>query len=206
MTEPQDPVRQQLAEARRNQILDGAARVFAEKGYHNATNKDIAEAAGVSYGMIYHYFANKADLLIGILNRLDEMELRADQLEAALALDFPTALAVFMGRHVKQYQPNLELFKAILPEVLVNPELRALYYQQNVLPTQQMLTAHLQARIERGELRPVNAERVAHLLQQLLLGGMLLHLLGEPVPEDGVNGSLSEVVEVLLKGLTPPDK
>ncbi|RME60710.1 TetR/AcrR family transcriptional regulator, partial [Candidatus Parcubacteria bacterium] len=40
-----DP-REQLVEARRKQILFGAARVFTEKGFHKATTKDIARAAG----------------------------------------------------------------------------------------------------------------------------------------------------------------
>ena len=57
-----DPIREQLIEARRNQILDAAAAVFAEKGFHRATTKEIAKTAGVSEGTIYNYFASKADL------------------------------------------------------------------------------------------------------------------------------------------------
>ncbi len=51
-------------ERRRQQIIDGALVVFAEKGFEKATNQDIAEAAGIgSPGLIYHYFESKADLL-----------------------------------------------------------------------------------------------------------------------------------------------
>ena len=45
-------IRKQLAEARRNLILDGASMVFAEKGFHRTTTKDIAAAAGVVEGTI----------------------------------------------------------------------------------------------------------------------------------------------------------
>ena len=49
---------------RRQQIIDGALTVFAEKGFDKATNQEIAEAAGIgSAGLIYHYFESKADLL-----------------------------------------------------------------------------------------------------------------------------------------------
>lgn len=195
-----DPIRQQLVDARRQQILEGAARVLAEKGFHNATNKDIAEAAGVAYGTIYNYFTNKADLLIGILNRLDEMDIRAEQMEAALQLSFHDALLAFLRRHQEQYLPNMEMFKAILPEVLVNPELRALYYQQNVVPTQQMFEAQLETRMERGELRQVDGPMVARILMQLLLGGMLMQLLGNKPPEAGDNG-MDKLADLLLNGL-----
>ena len=68
----EDPVdfKEQMAEARRMQILMGASQVFAEKGYHQATTKEIAKAAGVSEGTIYNYFANKRELLVELPNCL----------------------------------------------------------------------------------------------------------------------------------------
>ena len=52
MSETQDPIRRQLIEARRNQVLDAAAEAFAEKGFHRATTKDIAGKAGIAEGTI----------------------------------------------------------------------------------------------------------------------------------------------------------
>ena len=53
---------------RRNQILEAALRVFGTKGFHKATNKDIAEAAGgISPGLIYWYFKDKEDLFLSII-------------------------------------------------------------------------------------------------------------------------------------------
>ncbi|NJK79093.1 MAG: TetR/AcrR family transcriptional regulator [Chloroflexaceae bacterium] len=53
---------------RRQQIIEGALRVFADKGFEKATNKDIAQAAGIgSPGLIYHYFADKDDLFQRVL-------------------------------------------------------------------------------------------------------------------------------------------
>ena len=75
-----DPIQQQLIAARRNQILDAAARVFAEKGFHLATTKDIAKQAGISEGTIYNYFDNKMALLFGILERMKATALQDEDL------------------------------------------------------------------------------------------------------------------------------
>ena len=48
---------------RRRQILDAAVKVFARSGFHGARVGDIAEEAGVAYGLVYHYFKSKEDLL-----------------------------------------------------------------------------------------------------------------------------------------------
>ena len=51
------------SEEKRRQILDAAVRTFAEKGYHATRVGDIAEEAGVAYGLVYHYFPSKEDIL-----------------------------------------------------------------------------------------------------------------------------------------------
>ncbi|HEY6003083.1 MAG TPA: TetR/AcrR family transcriptional regulator [Anaeromyxobacter sp.] len=48
---------------KRRAILHAAVRVFAEKGYHGCRIADVARAAGVAYGLVYHYFQNKEELL-----------------------------------------------------------------------------------------------------------------------------------------------
>ena len=48
-------------------ILDAACRVFREKGFHQARITDIAQTAGISYGLVYHYFKSKSDLFDAIL-------------------------------------------------------------------------------------------------------------------------------------------
>jgi len=49
-------------EEAKSRILDVANKVFAEKGYHEATMDDIAKRLGVSKGAIYLYFSSKEDL------------------------------------------------------------------------------------------------------------------------------------------------
>jgi TetR/AcrR family fatty acid metabolism transcriptional regulator len=48
---------------RRRQILDAAVRVFARQGYHACRVSDIADEAGVAYGLVYHYFRSKEEVM-----------------------------------------------------------------------------------------------------------------------------------------------
>jgi len=49
--------------SRRGELLAAAVRVFARKGYHTCRVSDIADEAGVSHGLVYHYFASKGEVL-----------------------------------------------------------------------------------------------------------------------------------------------
>src|SRR3954465_10843785 len=68
-----DPVR------RREQILDAANVLFAERAYDDVSIEDVARAAGVTRGLVHHYFGGRKDVYIGLLERLGaqrEAELR----------------------------------------------------------------------------------------------------------------------------------
>jgi TetR/AcrR family fatty acid metabolism transcriptional regulator len=80
MNESHNSIQELVIQARRTQILDAATRVFAEKGFHHATIKDIARVAGIADGTIYTYFSSKTDVMLGILNRLNETTEREQQL------------------------------------------------------------------------------------------------------------------------------
>ena len=57
-----------LKDDRRKQILRAAVKVFAEKGYHGCRISDVAEEAGVAYGLVYHYYGNKDGLLAAVFD------------------------------------------------------------------------------------------------------------------------------------------
>ncbi len=64
------------AETRRAQILDAAMACFAEHGYHETSIDEIAAHVGLSKGAIYHHFAGKRDILIGLFEVWSEQLLR----------------------------------------------------------------------------------------------------------------------------------
>jgi AcrR family transcriptional regulator len=179
MPNTDDPVTAQLIALRRAQILEAATRVFAEKGFHRATTKDIARAAGIAEGTIYTYFASKTDLLLGILNRLNETEQRAEHFTAGSEWDFRTFLITYLHRRLATIWPNTEVFRAVLPELLVNSDLREKYFQQVIEPTILVAEQYFQMQIEQGQMRAVNVPLTVRTIAGMVLGLLILQLLGD---------------------------
>ncbi|HTF32539.1 MAG TPA: TetR/AcrR family transcriptional regulator [Myxococcota bacterium] len=84
-----------LARVRRDKralILDAAIKVFARKGYHGCRVSDIAREADIAYGLVYHYFTNKEEILrtifeerwSGFLELVDEIAARDTSVEDKL--------------------------------------------------------------------------------------------------------------------------
>lgn len=59
-----------LIELRRQQIVNGALKLFKEKGFHRATTREIAKAAGFSIGTLYEYIRTKEDVLYLVCNSI----------------------------------------------------------------------------------------------------------------------------------------
>src|SRR5439155_19886963 len=156
MADTRDPIQEMLIAARRNQILDAATKVFAEKGFHRATIKDIARHAGIADGTIYTYFASKTDVLLAILNRLNETTEREQQFAEGSEQDIRSFFLAYLRQSMALLWPNAEVFRAVLPEMLVNSELRDLYYQQVLVPTFAIGERFFQPLIELGEFRQID--------------------------------------------------
>ena len=67
-----DTVRSRQKERREADILSASIRVMAAKGYHQTRISDIAQEAGVAYGLVYHYFGSKEKILRAILENIWE--------------------------------------------------------------------------------------------------------------------------------------
>jgi AcrR family transcriptional regulator len=102
---------------KRRQILDAAIRVFAQRGFTQCRVSDIAEEAGVAYGLVYHYFGSKDAVLDTLfLERWDVMvELIGDiDRQQIPARDKLHAIASFI---VDSYRHDPDLMKVIIVEV-----------------------------------------------------------------------------------------
>jgi AcrR family transcriptional regulator len=174
-----DPIREQLLEARRSQILDAAAAVFAEKGFHRATTKEIAGTAGVSEGTIYNYFDTKFDLLIGLISRLAVIEQLPDELLGGLQGDVRSFFVATFAHRLGRIEQAGELLKAILPQVFVNPDLREQFHHKYVQHIALMLEQYVQAQIELGRIRPVDVPLAVRILQGMFVGLLVMRILGD---------------------------
>ena len=102
---------------KRRIILDAAVRVFARRGFNGCRVSDIADEAGVAYGLVYHYFRSKDEVLDTLfLERWNVMldvirELDAQDVAAREKLHAITSFIVDSYRH------DPELMKVIIVEV-----------------------------------------------------------------------------------------
>ena len=102
---------------KRRLILDGAVRVFARQGFHTCRVSDIADEAGVAYGLVYHYFQSKDEVLDTLFVERWELLLAtiADiDAQPIPARDKLHAIASFM---IDSYRHDPELMKVIIIEV-----------------------------------------------------------------------------------------
>jgi AcrR family transcriptional regulator len=203
MADTNDPIQELVAAARRNQILDAATKVFAEKGFHRATIKEIARVAGIADGTIYTYFASKADVLLGILNRLNESTEREQQLLPQSEQDMRAFFTSYLRQRMSLLWPNAEVFQAILPEMLANEELRALYFQQVIAPTFNIAENYFQAQSAAGQLPGIDVPLTVRAIAGMTFGLLTLQLLGDEVIAERWQ-ELPEVLTTLLfDGLQP---
>ncbi|HOO56433.1 MAG TPA: TetR/AcrR family transcriptional regulator [bacterium] len=68
---------------RRKQIFKGAVKVFAEKGFHAATTREIADAAGLAKGTLYEYVEDKEEILYLVIQ--EAMEMVKHEIETSIA-------------------------------------------------------------------------------------------------------------------------
>jgi TetR/AcrR family transcriptional regulator, fatty acid metabolism regulator protein len=102
---------------KRRQILDAAIRVFARQGFHATRVSDIADEAGVAYGLVYHYFKSKDEVLNELF--LERWSLLLAAIEEADRIGGTPreklgAVATFI---FESYRHDPELMKVIIVEV-----------------------------------------------------------------------------------------
>ena len=85
---------------RRQQILDTAAELFAERGFHGVSVHDIGAACGISGPALYKHFDGKAELLAASLTDISETLLKEGSARAAAASAPGEALAALIEWHV----------------------------------------------------------------------------------------------------------
>lgn len=102
---------------KRRLILDAAVRVFARQGFHTCRVSDIADEAGVAYGLVYHYFPSKETILDTLF--LERWNLMLATIEDARAADLTPReklqrIASFI---VESYRHDPDVMKVIVVEV-----------------------------------------------------------------------------------------
>jgi len=157
-------------EDRREQIMDAALRVFARKGFDRASNKDIAREAGITPGLIYHYFASKDALLQATIQARSPVQTVRTLPAEIWELPPEKALRLVLTELLKTVEDEkfLQLLRVYLSELLHNPKASMLgmpAIQEGI----KFLEDYLRAKMKRREIRKTDPALTA----QLILGSIM---------------------------------
>ena len=102
---------------KRRMILDAAVRVFARQGFHHCRVSDVADEAGVAYGLVYHYFDSKEEILNTLF--LERWQIMLDAIGEIDSRDLPSRdkLRSVAGFIIDSYRHDPDLMKVIIVEV-----------------------------------------------------------------------------------------
>ncbi|HWX96802.1 MAG TPA: TetR/AcrR family transcriptional regulator [Solirubrobacteraceae bacterium] len=102
---------------KRRLILDAAVRVFARQGFHACRVSDIADEAGVAYGLVYHYFASKDEVLDTLFLERWNVMLELIRDVDSKPLPVREKLGAITSFIVDSYAHDPDLMKVIIVEV-----------------------------------------------------------------------------------------
>jgi AcrR family transcriptional regulator len=195
-----------VVEDRREQIAEAAMRVFARKGFMRATNKDIAREAGITTGLIYHYFDSKEALLKAIVEMRSPAQLVYSLSPEVLALPAEVMLRSLLLRmlNVVEGEDFVQLLRVFLPEAIHDPGLAAAGLPSHLEATK-FLEGYLGAKMESGELRSADLAMAAQALMSGIMGFVLRRqILHDPsalqyTREEIVDGIVGTVFHGLLQ-------
>ena len=199
-------LRTEAREIRRLQILDGALRAFAERGYSQASNKDIAVAAGIkSAGLIYHYFENKEDLLRAVIEQYAppvQLLAREDEI---MAMTPPDALVEIGRAYLRALKDDrfADCMRVFVAEALRSTEFAAMFREIGPMRIWRLIARYLQKQMDLGVLRRADPATAA----LCFIGPLTTYLLSRVVlriPEAAVvdaDGLLATSVDAFLNGM-----
>jgi TetR/AcrR family fatty acid metabolism transcriptional regulator len=186
---------------KRRLILDAAVRVFARKGFHTCRVGDIAEEAGVSHGLLYHYFGSKDELLETVFR-----ETWKEVLDAIAVVEGSGEPAREQLRQVAKillrgWQNQPERTTVIMREIARTPELQRLI--ADLTKPREAVERIIRDGQERGEFRRDVDARLASTvfyggIDEILTGWVLGQL---PDGDDDVARAERTVVDVVSLGL-----
>jgi AcrR family transcriptional regulator len=196
-------VSQEYFDARREEILGAAARLFARKGISGATMAEIAKEADLSAGAIYRYFSSKEDLLRAVF---DDAVTRNQQMfaEASRTAGSPTAALIQIGRANWIGPTDRDDFICDLQMELSaaqDPDVFGIDLRQSRDEVKRLLQQLVEEAIEQGELdASIDPEQLAVLLLACTSGIKMQKLsLGEEFDTEGAFNLLVRMV----RGLAP---
>lgn len=183
-------------EDRKEQLLDVATHLFAKYGLEGTTTKDIAKAAGVSPGLLYHYYASKEELLLSVVKRFSESESFSQRLQSYFELPVEDGLARIVTELGEGMRRNKEVFWIIMRAAAIFPTVGQTLREQRS-QDRSGLVRYFETKMDQGELRPLDPQATASLLIHVVMMNY--------ITEEESDFKVEEFVDSLLYGIKKRD-
>jgi TetR/AcrR family transcriptional regulator, fatty acid metabolism regulator protein len=193
---------------KRRQILDAAVHVFARQGFHSCRVSDIADEAGVAYGLVYHYFNSKEEVLNELFTERWSLLLAAIKETDEEPLAPREKLARVASFIIDSYSHDPDLMKVIVVEVTRAANSFGRTHLPEINRAYEMIAkivADAQASGQfRDDVDPQFASMWFYGAIEQLLSGWVFELI--PATDGDFERAKQMVVETLCGGLAVPGR
>jgi TetR/AcrR family transcriptional regulator, fatty acid metabolism regulator protein len=188
---------------KRRVILDAAVRVFARQGFHTCRVSDIADEARVAYGLVYHYFSSKEEILDTLFLERWELMLEAISQADAEQPTAPEKLCAIAAFIVDSYRYDPELMKVIIVEVTRAANTFGRTHLAKIREAYDRITEI----VERGQADGVFRAEIDPGFAALAFYGLIEQVLtrwifeSEPIDEERLERAKTLIVDTICRGL-----
>jgi TetR/AcrR family transcriptional regulator, fatty acid metabolism regulator protein len=189
-------------EDKRALIRGAAVRAFARRGYHACRVSDIAEEAGVAYGLVYHYFGSKEAVLEAVFRETWQAMLDAIEAVEALGEPAPEQMRKVAAIVLRTWRNDPDLVRVMVREVARSPHLQEQVDEigRGFATIQRVIESGQATGVFRADLDPRLASWIFYGgLEEILTGWVLGQL---PDGDEEVARAERTIVDVVCGGLS----
>jgi len=185
----------------RERIIQGAAQVFAQKGYDGATTREIAEVAGVNEVTLFRHFGTKKNLFLAMIDQRSPLRSVKEALETQLTGDYRQDLLAIGNQYMATM---LERRKEILMSLCAAEQLPEMREVTAQMPAQlrQVLGEYLQRHIASGSVRQMNPQMAAQAFFGMLFAFAISQGLLQDAPAAQIppQTAVEQFVDIFVQG------
>ncbi len=189
--------------SRKDRVMDVALRIFAEKGFQNATISEISRAAGCSEATIYEYFGTKEDLLFAIPEKISRESIQETDRALTYIKGAEGRMRALLLAYVRLYQSNPHYSALVLLQLMNNKRFRQTPAHTAIRQSAHRLLDCVKEGIADGTFKK---DADPYLIRSMLLGTIEhlfihWHMEGMPKRKKSIMEMLDPFIETVLDGI-----
>jgi AcrR family transcriptional regulator len=196
---PRRPADEQLWASRQEEILEAAAKLFAEHGYADTDTQLLADELGVGKGTLYRYFRSKRDLFLAAADRVMRKLLQEIDTGIAAIEDPLDQIAEAVRIYLAFFAKHPEFVELIMQERAQFKDRKKPTYFEHREANVERWRALYRALIAKGRVRDMPVERITDVLSQLLYGTIFVNYFTGQRKEP--EAQARDVLDVVFRGI-----